>query len=57
MKKNLLSNGDTKVYDVKVKDLLCIPDESVYKRRYWTFSDTDILNSQEAHMEWEKYSL
>jgi hypothetical protein len=48
-------NGDAKVYNVKVKDLLCILDKPIFKRRYWSFSQQDLLDSQEAYMEWKKY--
>ena len=49
------TNGDSKTYDVEVKDLLCILQVPVFKRRYWSFTEKDVLDSQEAYMEWQKY--
>ena len=43
------------VYKVGIKDLLCILEEPVFCRRYWSFNQKDIVDTKETFMEWKKY--
>ena len=53
------TNGEIKTYtyEVSLKDMLCIIEKPVYRRRYWSFTQKDVLDSNEAYLEWKKFQM
>ena len=43
-------------YSVSMKDILCILDEPVFQRRYWSFSEEDMRDTEESFSFWKSYN-